>query len=211
MHFGEPHSFFGSGFRRPDAKYVGRVTGRFALPKHVSASGVTIFACLTQSISVKETVISAPVRGEIGAPVAANFDHVGLVKGNISRLIHNGFAFEVDDKKTDINALGARIRWMKRRMASQVSDYRSHKRFIPRVPHATIMMPSGALIDGFIIDSSVSGVAISADARPDVGALLVIGNIVGKVVRYLDPGFAVQFVETVELENLEPRLTGSSD
>lgn len=55
----------------------------------------------------------------------------------------------------------------------------------------------------FIIDMSVSGVAISADVQPDVGTPPAVGACIGRVVRHLELGFAVKFVEDQDREHVE--------
>jgi hypothetical protein len=58
----------------------------------------------------------------------------------------------------------------------------------------------------FIIDVSASGAAISADVRPPIGTPLAVGKVVARVVRQFDDGFAVQFIELQDLDQLEQKL-----
>jgi hypothetical protein len=55
----------------------------------------------------------------------------------------------------------------------------------------------------FVIDMSPSGAAVSADVQPPVGTPLAVGACVGRVVRHLELGFAVQFVEQQPRDVLE--------
>jgi hypothetical protein len=55
----------------------------------------------------------------------------------------------------------------------------------------------------FVIDISQSGVAVSAEIWPELGTPMAIGKLVGRVVRYLDVGFALRFMQLQELEQLE--------
>ena len=61
-------------------------------------------------------------------------------------------------------------------------------------------------MDCFVIDISTSGVAVSADVQPEIGTPLAVGSLVGRVVRHLDDGFAVQFVQVVDADGLEQKL-----
>ena len=44
-----------------------------------------------------------------------------------------------------------------------------------------------------IIDISLSGAAIGTEQRPEIGSLVTIGKIPGRVVRHLEDGFAIEF------------------
>jgi hypothetical protein len=57
-------------------------------------------------------------------------------------------------------------------------------------------LADGTVHSCFIIDMSVSGVAVSAQLQPPIGMPLAIGACIGRVVRLLPDGFAVKFVET---------------
>jgi len=46
----------------------------------------------------------------------------------------------------------------------------------------------------FVIDLSISGVAVSADIDPEIGSVLAVGAVVGRVARCFRGGFAVKFV-----------------
>jgi hypothetical protein len=69
-----------------------------------------------------------------------------------------------------------------------------------------MMLPDGSIENCLVLNLSVSGVAISADTVPAVGTVLAVGTIVGRVVRYFEGGFAVQFVECQSRCDVEARL-----
>lgn len=190
-------------------RFVGRISGRYTLPERPPLSGVSVFACRTQSLSPGETILSAPVSGSVGTPVSANLDHVGLIHGQISRHIDGGFAMVLDDERNDIDNVTARIDWLKKRRVAGIPDNRSHKRFIPRAAETHIVLADGQLLKCFIIDMSASGVAISMDFQPEIGTPLAVGSVVGRVVRHLDVGFAVKFAQVQDMEYLEARLVRS--
>jgi hypothetical protein len=50
---------------------------------------------------------------------------------------------------------------------------------------------------------STSGVAVSAEVQPEIGTPLAIGACVGRVIRLLPDGFAVEFVEQPNRADLE--------
>ncbi len=61
------------------------------------------------------------------------------------------------------------------------------------------------MLECFVIDISASGAAVSADVVPDVGTILAIGQVPGKVVRHFAEGFAVKFKQT-QRANLVEKL-----
>jgi hypothetical protein len=50
---------------------------------------------------------------------------------------------------------------------------------------------------------SSSGAAVSANVTPEAGTPLALGKVVGRVVRHLPSGFAIQFVNAVDVKVLE--------
>jgi hypothetical protein len=151
-------------------------------------------------------VIVAPVLGSVGGGVTAHFDVFGILRGKVIRRLNSGFAIDIDLDEDGRSKLAAKIYWYKRRVLEQVSDRREHKRFPPRDPRSTLTFGDGSVMVCFIIDYSRSGVAISAEVTPEIGTPVAVGRIVGRVVRYLDVGFAIRFVELQELELVEARL-----
>jgi hypothetical protein len=84
-----------------------------------------------------------------------------------------------------------------------VPDKREHRRILPRDPRSTIFLADGQQVPCFIIDVSRSGAAVSAHYWPDLGTPMALGRVVGRVVRHLDVGFALQFIQPQEFEELE--------
>ena len=194
--------------RLSDVRFIGAIAGRYKLISRTGrSSAVQVFACRTQSFSPQQAVLNAPVAGDRGETVVAHFEDVGLVRAKVSRAIDHGFAMEIDASPEEKLKIGARIDWIKRKTLNAIADKREHKRILPRVPTTTLILPNGNSIEGFIIDMSRSGVAISADIYPEIGLPLAVGSLVGRVVRHLEVGFAVQFLALQEPESLESSLT----
>ncbi len=187
-------------------RFVGRLAGRYTLPSHRGMAGVSTFACRTQGVTPKAVALSAPVLGKTDDPISANLEEIGLVHGHIARQISGGLAMAIDEKTNDMDKLARRIHWVKRRKAREVADVRSHKRILPRNPHTTLVLADGTRMPCFVIDMSGSGAAISADCRPAVGTPLAVGKVVARVVREMEVGFAVQFLEAQSTDSLETTL-----
>jgi hypothetical protein len=167
------------------------------------------FACRTISISTEAIALAGPVRGAAGERVIAHFDDLGKIEGQIMRILPEGFVMSValpDDKRA---RLAAKIDWLDKHKHYKLPDDRRYKRVIPRNPQSTVMLADGSVLGCFVIDMSVSGVAVSADISPQLGDVLAVGKIIGRVVRLFPEGFALRFIELQSIENLESWLIQS--
>lgn len=193
--------------RSSDIRFIGALMGRYLLASRKNRSHrVQVFACRLQSISPQLMVASAPVLGAPGEELSANFEPFGTVRGRVERLIDGGFSMAIETSAEERDLLIKRIGWYKKRVFHGVADKRVHRRVMPRDPRSTILFADGSRLPCLIIDMSRSGAALSADVQPDLGTPLAVGRVVARVVRWLDVGFAVQFLIEQEPENLEDRL-----
>lgn len=198
-----------SGYRWHDVRFIGALSGRYALPDRRSSTDdkIPVYACRLCSISTRLLVAVGPVIGKEGELVSAHFDEFGIIRGRITRRLASGFVTDIIATDIERDKLGAKIEWQKKRVLSQVPDKREHKRFLPRDPRSMIVTADGTRIPCFIIDVSQSGVAVSAHFWPEIGTPMAVGKLVGRVVRYLDVGFAVEFIQLVpQVEDLEGLL-----
>jgi hypothetical protein len=100
--------------------------------------------------------------------------------------------------------LSETLTWIaKKQQDPEVTDLRGDARFVPPNPHTTLTLADGSIHPCFIIDYSVSGVAVSAAVQPPVGMPLAVGACVGRVVRLLPNGIAVKFVERQTVSDLD--------
>jgi hypothetical protein len=194
-----------SHFDWHDVRFIGAVAGRYALSdRRVGEDGkVSVYACRLCSISTRLAVVVGPVIGREGETVTAHFDEFGILRGKISRKLPSGFVMDLQLSDVDRNKLGGKIIWQKKRVHEQVPDKREHKRILPRDPRTLLTLADGTQLPCFVIDISQSGVAVSADIWPGLGTPMAVGKLVGRVVRYLDVGFALQFIELHEADQLE--------
>ncbi len=193
--------------RSSDIRFIGALMGRYLLASRKNRSHrVQVFACRLQSISPQLMVASAPVLGAPGEELSANFEPFGTIRGRVGRLIDGGFSMAIETTTEERDLLIKRIGWYKKRVFHGVADKRAHRRVMPRDPRSTILFADGSRLPCLIIDMSGSGAALSADIQPDLGTPLAVGRVVGRVVRWLDVGFAVQFLVEQEPEALEDRL-----
>ena len=197
-----------SNYKWHDVRFIGALIGRYALPdrRQPEDEKMPVYACRLCSISTRLLVCVGPVVGKDGEMISAHFDEFGIVRGRIKRRLPQGFVVDIIMTDAERDKLGAKIEWQKKRVHAQVPDKREHKRFQPRDPRSVIVTGDGTRIPCFIIDISQSGVAVSAHYWPDLGTPLAVGRLVGRVVRYLDVGFALQFIQVQELDEVESLL-----
>lgn len=86
-------------------------------------------------------------------------------------------------------------------------DRRNHKRIVSKNPRSRPIFDDGRMRNCTILDVSISGVAVAADIKPEIGTPLAVGKFVGRVVRHLNGGFAVEFLALQDFESLEAGLT----
>jgi hypothetical protein len=181
----------------------GNINGRYTL---TGDGGVRCFACRAQSISPQSVALDAPVPGSIGEAVNIHFQDFGILQGNIARMLEFGFVADLLATDEEQLRIAAKIRWLRKRTSTAVPDQRQHRRMLPRSPRSSLLLADGRRLDCFIIDMSVSGVAVSADHTPRLGQVLAVGRAVGRVVRFLETGFAVHFIEEQDQSCLEEAL-----
>lgn len=191
-----------------DVRFIGAVAGRYVLSgsQQPAEGGASVYACRLCSISTRLAVVVAPVIGKAGEGITAHFEAFGIVRGRILRRTSSGFAIDLDISEEERPRLAGKIRWHKMRVLNQLSDRREHKRTPPRDPRSTLTLADGTLYPCFLVDISCSGASISAAITPPLGTPLAIGKIVGRVVRLLEVGFAVQFIAVQEPDTLEAQL-----
>jgi hypothetical protein len=83
---------------------------------------------------------------------------------------------------------------------------RRHERIEPRNGSVTLTMASGRQHLARIIDISRSGVALTVDAEPPIGAPITVGARPAQVVRLFQGGIAVEFNRLIPEEMFDENL-----
>jgi PilZ domain len=106
--------------------------------------------------------------------------------------------------------LAAQLTWIANRQILNLPEDRRHGRFTPRNTMARLILPNGTNVTCRIIDLSASGaaVAISSELRPVIGAAVTIGKTLGRVVRHIEDGFAIEFTRLQHPDSVETNVTG---
>ncbi|MCC6889071.1 MAG: PilZ domain-containing protein [Hyphomicrobiales bacterium] len=166
------------------------------------------FPCQVINMSPGGMALIAPVSGQVGERVIAYVDHIGRLEGVVARTFPNGFAMTIAATLRKRDKLAAQLTWLANRHILNLPEDRRHERFTPRNPVARLTVSDGLNVGCRIIDLSASGAAIRTDQRPAIGTLVTLGKTLGRVVRHLEDGFAIEFTRLQHPDFVEENVTG---
>jgi hypothetical protein len=166
------------------------------------------YPCQVVNMSPGGMALIAPTIGKVGERVIAYVDHLGRLEGQIARQLVNGFAMTISATPRKRDKLAAQLTWLANRHILNLPEDRRHGRFVPRQPGTVLILPNGASIGVRIIDVSLSGagVAVPSHMRPEIGAVVTLGKVAGRVVRHLEEGFAVEFTRLQHPDSVEDAI-----
>ncbi len=193
--------------QRREVRVVVRVPGRCSLANRRDSNGnCRQFACRAVSISATNLILATSVSAAIRERVVAYFEEFGEIQGAIVRVLDGGIDIWIVANSEDRARLLHKLVWLEKNANYDIPDVRKHKRRIPQDPITTLILSDGGMLRCFVIDMSASGVAVSADIVPEIGAVLAVGKVAGKVVRHFPEGFAVQFQYPQNISKIEQLL-----
>jgi hypothetical protein len=174
------------------------VGGSYTLPNWYDPQGKPrTFACRTTRVSPFRMMVEVPVVGKVGDSLTSYFRDFGKFEGRISDTVAGGFLLELEMTKPLREKFASKLTWLEKKLKNpSIRDVRKDARIIPESPHSTLALMDGTMHGCFIIDMSISGVAVSAQVQPPIGMPLAVGACIGRVIRHLPDGFAVKFIET---------------
>jgi hypothetical protein len=166
------------------------------------------FPCRAINISTEAVALTAAAQSAVGDRAAADIEHFGRLQGRVTSLLGTqGLVMSITATLQERRRLAETIRWVERFKNREAANARGDARFTPRNPASKLILANGSCIPCRITDLSISGAAVSADITPRIGTTLVVGKIVGRVVRHLDVGFAVRFVHSQDRLRVEALAT----
>jgi hypothetical protein len=187
-----------------DRRIMANIAGRFSLSERRDARGERrVFACRAVNLSPNAVVLASPVSGKIGERVIAHIDHLGKLQGAVVHVLERGFVMSIAASTEERDQLAGKIEWFGKHHNHDAEDQRGDVRVAPANPYSRMILPDGRTETCLVVDLSVSGAAISADTVPEIGTVLAIGTVIGRVVRHFDGGFAVQFLERQSAHGVE--------
>jgi PilZ domain len=184
------------------------VSGHYKIANWFDSLGKPrVFACRTTRVSPFRMIVTVPVVGRVGDRIACYFGDFGKLDGLITETVTDGFLIELVMTRPERLKLANKLTWLEKKQKDPtICDIRTDARVIPSNSNSTLTLADGTVCGCFVIDMSVSGVAVSADIQPEIGMPLAVGACVGRVVRIFPEGFAVKFVEPQSRDDLERRV-----
>jgi PilZ domain len=168
----------------------GVVFGRFMLPD------MSEHACQVLDLTLEGATFITSDVPPVGLAIVAYLEDLGRVEVISGNPIPGGFQITYAATGSRLERLQQRITYLMER-ADGAPDQRRHPRFEPKDKHSSITMPDGRSYNCEVLDISVSGAGIKTDVMPALGTYLMIGKMKGRVVRYLENGFAIEFIKQV--------------
>jgi PilZ domain len=166
----------------------GVVFGRFMLPD------MSEHACQVLDLTLEGATFMTNDVPPLGLAIVAYLEDLGRVEVISRDPIPGGFKVTYAANGTRLERLQQRISYLMER-ADGAPDQRRHPRFEPKDKHSSITMPDGRSYNCEVLDISVSGAGIKTDVMPSLGTFLMVGKMKGRVVRYLENGFAIEFMK----------------
>ena len=178
--------------------------GKYKLHRWYGPDGkIRTLACRSTRVSPYRMIVDVPVVGRIGDHITSHFGEFGEFEGTISDSQNGSILLELEMTPERRQWMADKLAWLEMtRRDPQIQDARQDARFVPQVSHTTLTMADGKVSTCFIIDMSATGVAVSSEFQPEIGTPLAVGSLVGRVVRIFETGFAVQFLEKQNLNDL---------
>ncbi len=149
--------------------------------------------CRTLDVSPGSLRIATPAPLQIDEAVVMYCDDLGRLTGRVVRVAGDGtFGLTLDASGHKREKLAEVLTWL---INGRDQDARQERR-MPRTAvsgAAMAELDDGTQISVELVDFSVVGAAVRSKLRPRLGAWIKIGQQVGRVARYTDDGFAVDF------------------
>ncbi len=194
-------------FRRQRAVDI-KTAGSYVLPNWYDPQGkLRTFACRTTRVSPFRMIVDVPVVGKIGDTLTSYFQDFGNLEGVISDTMTGGFLLELNMTQAMRARMADKLVWLeKKHNNAAIIDSRKDARFVPKSPHSRVTLADGSVYACFIIDVSMSGIAVSSEIQPPIATPLAVGACIGRVIRHLPNGFAVKFVKKQDRDELNALL-----
>jgi hypothetical protein len=193
----------GRGAERPqDVRIIVNIPTSFFVSSGRAGGARSVFSGRAISLSTRTVALTSPVRVAKGDKIVACIDHLGKLEGEVCSLFARGFVMSIAATGEEREKLCRKIEWLEQHKNLDVSDGRTRPRFVPKNPRSQMISSDGRVERCKIIDISATGAAVAVENVPEIGCILAIGAVVGRVVRQFKGGFAVQFIEIMRDNNV---------
>ncbi|WP_019904291.1 PilZ domain-containing protein [Methylobacterium sp. 77] len=152
------------------------------------------FPCQTVDMSPGGVRLTCAVLGALDERVVLYLESIGRIEGTIARFPTGGMAVRLIATQRKRDKIASQLTWIANREALGLPEGRNHERLTPQHAGVVLKLESGREVAARIIDVSMSGVALSTQTTPSIGASLMVGRTPGRVVRYFEGGIGVSFM-----------------
>jgi hypothetical protein len=146
--------------------------------------------------------ILAPIICQEGERIVAYLDNLGRIEGIVTRAFEGGFAVRILASLHKRERIANLLTWLTNQKALGLGEERKHERVVPRINASKLILPNGDVHNCRVIDVSLSGASVACAVKPELGTVVILGRMRGRVVRHHDQGVALQFVELQDPDNL---------
>jgi hypothetical protein len=173
--------------------------GTLVLVDRRNAGGKSLsLDCRVVNMSPNAIAVASGIKVSVGERATLRVEQFEDFRGMVSRLLNGGFVLQVNQSAAASEALALRISGFDKIKNHDVPERRRARRVIPRSRDSQLLWADGRTEGCVILDISATGAAVSAQTIPEIGAVLALGRLVGRVVRLFDGGFAIRFSEEVQ-------------
>jgi hypothetical protein len=153
--------------------------------------------CRAVNISPSAIAITSALEVSVGERATLRVEQFGEFRGEVCRQLAGGFVLKIEQAAEESETLAVKINYFEDIKNHDVPERRRAKRIVPRNRVSQLIWSDGKIESCLIVDLSTSGAAISADTIPEIGTVLALGRLVGRVVRLFEGGFAIRFTDEV--------------
>jgi hypothetical protein len=171
-------------FRRAELALVGRILDARGQERD----------CRTMDVSPGGARLVAPETPREGDRIVIYLDAIGRVPARVTRQADDdgfGVAFEATAHKRE--KIAEQLTWLINKDRLGLDDERRDERLAASASIA-VTLEDGRALYCEVMDFSIVGASLkTAQLRPDIGAWVRLGQTYGRVSRYLEDGFAIDF------------------
>ena len=187
--------------QRRDERVEVRLLGRFM------RSDRKEFDCESIDASPDGVAFASEAGVQPGERIVAYLNQIGRVEGRVTQIFTRGFAIQMNVPPAKRNKLATQLAWLASRQALGLPQDRRHERIAPRDRYTILQLPNGREYTATLIDISMSGAALNVDCEPPIGARVIVGATPAEVVRHVNCGIAVEFLNPLPAEEFGESTT----
>lgn len=170
--------------------------GRFMLPDQ------TEHACSVVGVDVTGAEFRSSCLPPYGQTLIAYLEQIGRIECVAQEATPDGFRVEFVLTGARKERFLTRQKWLVSKSAEQVQEERQYNRRQMDGAQSRITLLDGRNYPCEVIDVSLTGAAVAIAVLPAIGSKVYLGKMLGKIVRYVENGIALQFMTELRGVNL---------